>query len=474
VNSMIVPAQYNTIPSGMPMNMMQYVPAFSPVGNSAHFDTLLSETRTQNSEIRMHLCRLSDKVDLSLQKSGKNDSEPEIKLSIPAFIEDLRADMVSQFQVLREQSNSQMNKLERVLDWIETKPPVELAEDIRAQEKKKCDQVVQQLKEENNQLSILHESASLKYQQRIDELENQLKVYKLKCVQSENQLSQFQSDSEKRDQQLQQLEKQVAELQKEEKSINQTLHSDLPEQVKTIMNKVYKESLKQFQPEDNYSFRSIKSTLSLVIRDVTLAMLDGEAIEKLPVETQSTESQLTESQLTESQPTESQPAESQPAESQPAESQPTESQPAESQPTQSQAVESQPVESQPNEKQLTETQPIEIQSLETQPLKTQAEKIVVAMEECKDESSKKEMNVIEEKVQPEEIHSAIGDELLMDAPNDESLSQSPKEMKSNQISLMESIQTSLAAAQSHIQDWKPEPPPPPLFEDFNEEDDWLM
>lgn len=71
VNSMIVPAQYNTVPSGIPMNMMQYIPAFNPASNSVHFDTLLSETRTQNSEIRMHLCRLSDKVDLSLQKVNK-------------------------------------------------------------------------------------------------------------------------------------------------------------------------------------------------------------------------------------------------------------------------------------------------------------------------------------------------------------------------------------------------------------------
>jgi len=68
MNSMVLPTQYNTIPSGIPMNMMQYVPTFNPTGNSVHFDTLLSETRTQNSEIRMHLCRLSDKVDLSLQK----------------------------------------------------------------------------------------------------------------------------------------------------------------------------------------------------------------------------------------------------------------------------------------------------------------------------------------------------------------------------------------------------------------------
>lgn len=53
-----------------------------------------------------------------------------------------------------------------------------------------------------------------------------------------------------------------------------TVGNDIPstgqvpveEQVKTIMNKVYKETMKQFRPEESYSVKSIKSTLSAVIR----------------------------------------------------------------------------------------------------------------------------------------------------------------------------------------------------------------
>ena len=48
--------------------VMPYLPAFSGGANQQHFDTLMSETRTQNSEIRMHLCRLTDKIDYALQK----------------------------------------------------------------------------------------------------------------------------------------------------------------------------------------------------------------------------------------------------------------------------------------------------------------------------------------------------------------------------------------------------------------------
>lgn len=43
-----------------------------PAGNYAnYYETLISETRTQNSEIRMHLCRLMDKIDhLAQQRVG--------------------------------------------------------------------------------------------------------------------------------------------------------------------------------------------------------------------------------------------------------------------------------------------------------------------------------------------------------------------------------------------------------------------
>ena len=48
----MMPMGYNT----------SYVPTMNVV-SSSHFDTLLSENRTNNSEVRMHLCRLTDKVD---------------------------------------------------------------------------------------------------------------------------------------------------------------------------------------------------------------------------------------------------------------------------------------------------------------------------------------------------------------------------------------------------------------------------
>jgi hypothetical protein len=73
LNSMVVPShQYAPLMSGQqPYPMMQFLPpAFTGnQGNSTHhFDTLMSENRMQSSEVRMHLCRLTDKIDLLLQK----------------------------------------------------------------------------------------------------------------------------------------------------------------------------------------------------------------------------------------------------------------------------------------------------------------------------------------------------------------------------------------------------------------------
>jgi len=91
------------------------------------------------------------------------------------------------------------------------------------------------------------------------------------------------------------------------------------------------------------------------------------------------------------------------------------------------------------------------------------------MKDHKVESTEEERNQVKDNLDLEED---ARDKLPVDAPSDESLSSTSKQIKENPISYMESIQNSLAAAKSHIQDWKPEPPP--LFEDFNEEDDWLM
>lgn len=60
------------------------------------------------------------------------------------------------------------------------------------------------------------------------------------------------------------------ELTRERKEISDRPESDkeasVIDQIKTIMNKVYKEVTKKFQPEETYSFKDIKATVGTVIR----------------------------------------------------------------------------------------------------------------------------------------------------------------------------------------------------------------
>lgn len=54
------------------------------------------------------------------------------------------------------------------------------------------------------------------------------------------------------------------------------------------------------------------------------------------------------------------------------------------------------------------------------------------------------------------------------------LTQPENESKERSISFLETLHSSLAAASLQNEPtWKPDPPPPPLFDDFDNEDDWL-
>lgn len=57
----------------------------------------------------------------------------------------------------------------------------------------------------------------------------------------------------------------------------------------------------------------------------------------------------------------------------------------------------------------------------------------------------------------------------------DNVTQSESEPKERSISFLETLHSSMAAASlQNEQTWKPDPPPPPLFDDFDNEDDWLV
>ena len=153
------------------------------------------------------------------------------------------------------------------------------------------DATVTRLKEENTRLNTLLD-ASLKKEKDLasqqHEMQEKLENYEVKCAETSNRLLQFKSLTEEKDQQVSELKEQLQKLEREcfhSKSLVETLElkigraeeelqkksqvsdtDSVEEQVKNIMNKVYKEIMKQFRPDESYAFPSIKSTVSVVIR----------------------------------------------------------------------------------------------------------------------------------------------------------------------------------------------------------------
>ena len=204
--------------------------------------------------------------------------------------EELRADMMTNFLALKDQSKVQSSKLDRILELMEAQhEQSSTCQDKQLIGETESNSVIETLKEEKKRLIDLLQSNSEKDESCITQLEEQLHLYRSKYAETESRLLKYQAADEKKTQDLAQLQRQV---QQHEKDLSQALSlvdslqfklnqaedklkenhktvvdsDQLGDQVKSIMNKVYKESLKQFRPDETYSYRSIKSILSLVIR----------------------------------------------------------------------------------------------------------------------------------------------------------------------------------------------------------------
>lgn len=469
-----------------PFPVMQFLPpAFTGTvgGNSQHFDTLMSENRMHSSEVRMHLCRLTDKIDHLLQKTGGFDSyqKDRYKPSEGPYWDALTTGL----EKLQVQSNEHANTLNLILGEISASSkrdknsanPLESLDHLLASERqawaanqKELDGTIQRLKEENNRLlhqieekserekeigiriqqlqdenvrfkedlkSITHSQndgtldqlrkentqlaalldASLVKEKEIasqhDQMQEKLNSYESKSTKVESLILESKRLAEEKKQRISQLQEHIQKLEKDssdarsvvedlqsklkdaEKEIKNKYYStqeqgSLEEQVKVIMNKVYKEITKQFIPGESYAFHSIKSTVSTVIRDVTLAVLSGESTAK-PM------------------------------------------------------LDSQKVDEKENDCITPVVEQVSVEAVDTAIQEDNGPTVT-------EENGDSVQEGIVQTLQPE------------------------NESKERSVSFLESLHSSLAAASlqnEHETVWKPDPPPPPLFDDFDNEDDWL-
>lgn len=149
-----------------------------------------------------------------------------------------------------------------------------------------------QLREENTLLNNKLDEATRKEQvlaSQYRKSQEQLECCEIKCAEIDSRLLKFQSSSEEKDHQLALLQDQVqkherelsharslveeyqaklkvAEDESKSKSYDTDEQESVEEKVKIIMNKTYKEIMKQFQLDESYTLKSIKSIVSVVIR----------------------------------------------------------------------------------------------------------------------------------------------------------------------------------------------------------------
>lgn len=145
------------------------------------------------------------------------------------------------------------------------------------------DYVVKELKSENARLVALVEAAE-KHKNAIHLVDEKLLIYQSKCAELESRLLEIQDVARNKDQQVKELQQENEKLARdatEARDLADALQltldkskaekptgdgNEVEERVKTIMNKTYKQAMKQFRPEQSYSFDFIKSSLSGVIR----------------------------------------------------------------------------------------------------------------------------------------------------------------------------------------------------------------
>lgn len=164
-------------------------------------------------------------------------------------------------------------------------------DDLETSNQNMKDGTSNQLREENIRLTSFLDISLLKEKElesQCKKAQEKLEYYESRSNETDSRLLQFKSLAEDKERKLSDLQEHVQKLEKESSGrqvLVETLQLQLKnseveignksnrdeqepveEKVKTIMNKVYKEITKQFKPDESYTFHTIKSTVSVVIR----------------------------------------------------------------------------------------------------------------------------------------------------------------------------------------------------------------
>lgn len=199
----------------------------------SEFNMLMSETRMQNTEMRMNMQRVGDKVDtlLSLQSGGSRASQGEPRVT--------NEDIMNKLEGLIEQNNE-------LKDLVGTRRMSSSEEELLAQENVLKQQ---KLNEQSEMLKRL--------EQILREKEQQLE----KVMKSQNEKIKILEDK---------LEEQTQKTENAEKSTRNQIKSE----VKKVLNSTGKFLISQFDSEENFTSHQVQQTVGQTFRLISDRLAD--------------------------------------------------------------------------------------------------------------------------------------------------------------------------------------------------------
>ncbi|XP_043477102.1 FK506-binding protein 15 isoform X3 [Leptopilina heterotoma] len=285
-----VQSQYMTVDGQTFPMAQQFVTQTMPGTLDPSLNIFLTESRTQNAEIRMGMSKISDNIQRLLDKfhvlelqnasSPSNDKTMEntLKMILSLNSPETKSNSIFTSGKLEESNKSQMNQLQETIltKEEELKTIREIANN--------ANQEITKLKEEKRSL----DQVNLELKEKILSLETNLATKKQE-FDNLNTLHEAArenlNDCQKRNSNL---EREILQLQSNCKSleiaastnqIKSTSKSDKNKEVKLIMNNTYHTLLSKFI-EDNYSTSFIKETIANTLRDITLKVLNSDECEE--------------------------------------------------------------------------------------------------------------------------------------------------------------------------------------------------
>ncbi|XP_043461715.1 putative leucine-rich repeat-containing protein DDB_G0290503 isoform X2 [Leptopilina heterotoma] len=285
-----VQSQYMTFDGQTFPMAQQFVTQTMPGTLDPSLNIFLTESRTQNAEIRMGMSKISDNIQRLLDKfhvlelqnasSPSNDKTMEntLKMILSLNSPETKNNSIITSGKLEESNKSQLNQLQENI--LTKEEELKMIREIS----NNANQEITKLKEEKNSL----DQVNLELKEKILSLETNLSTKKQE-FDNLNTLHEAArenlNDSQKRNSNL---EREILQLQSNCKSLeiaastNQmksTSKSDKNKEVKLIMNNTYHTLLSKFI-EDNYSTSFIKETIANTLRDITLKVLNSDECEE--------------------------------------------------------------------------------------------------------------------------------------------------------------------------------------------------